>query len=145
MFGKKDTPEIELGKYPDLEAGPGLGQPQEMSSPGGLGLTEMPPSEGAMAGFEDIGQAPPAPIAGMGGGSVPGMRGQLAPPGAFAPAQVMPSAPQGYDASRDMQIVNAKLDTLKALLDSVNSKLDRMEQKQPKEEEAIPLSVRRWR
>lgn len=148
MFGKKDTPELELGKYPDLEAGPGLGQPQEMSSPGGLGLTEMPPSEGAMAGFEDIGQAPPAPIAGMGmQGGVPGMRGQLAPPGAFAPAQVMqvPSAPQGYDASRDMQIVNAKLDTLKALLDSVNSKLDRMEQKQPKEEEAIPLSVRRWR
>ena len=149
LFGKKDSPELELGKYPDLEAGPGLGQPQEMSSPGGLGLTEMPPSEGAMTGFEDIGNAPPAPIAGMGmpaDRGVPGMRGQLAPPGAFAPAQVMPSAPQGYDASRDMQIVNAKLDTLKALLDSVNAKLDRMERSQaPKEEEAIPLSVRRWR
>ncbi len=147
LFGKKDTPELELGKYPDLEAGPGLGQPQEMSSPGGLGLTEMPPSEGAMAGFEDIGQAPPAPIAGMGMPAergVPGMRGQLAPPGAFAPAQVMQSP--SPDLSRDMQIVNAKLDTLKALLDSVNAKLDRMERSQsPKEEEAIPLSVRRWR
>jgi len=148
LFGKKDTPELELGKYPDLEAGPGLGQPQEMSSPGGLGLTEMPPSEGAMTGFEDIGQAPPAPIAGMGmqgDRGVPGMRGQLAPPGAFAPAQVMQSASQGYDVSRDMQVVNAKLDTLRVLLDSINAKIDRMEQRQPKEEEAIPLSVRRWR
>jgi hypothetical protein len=144
LFGKKEAPEVEMGKYPDLEQGPGLGQPSGIGTlSGGPGLTEAP--EGAMAGFEDIGQAPPAPITGMG---MPAGRGQLAAPSAFAPAPVMqgPSAASGADLSRDMQIVNAKLDTLKALLDSVNAKLDRIERQAPKEEEPVQLSVRqRWR
>jgi hypothetical protein len=157
-FWKKEEPaEFDMGKFPGLETpdaqAPGIGSAQ-----GGQGLTEMPASESAMAGFEDIGNAPPAPFPGMPGalatdqpgrslalaGGMPVGRGQLAPPGAFAPAPVMQS-PAMPDIGRDMQVVNAKLDTLKALLDSVNSKLDRIEQRQPREEQPMELSVRRWR
>ncbi len=130
-FWKKEEPAgFELGKYPALEAGPALpGQPMPGGMPGMIppsGLTEMP--------TEDFGPAP----------FPPAMRGQPS----FAPAQPMapPQAMPGADVSRDMQVVQAKLDTLKALLDSVISKLDRLERaQQPKEEEAVPLSVRRWR
>ncbi len=145
-FWKKEEPaEFDMGKFPGLETpdaqAPGIGSAQ-----GGQGLTEMPASESAMAGFEDIGNAPPAPFPGMQGG-VPVGRGQLAPPSAFAPAPVMqgPSAASGADFSRDMQVVNAKLDTLRVLLDSINAKIDRIEQRQPKEEQPMELSVRRWR
>jgi hypothetical protein len=157
FFGKKEEPaEFDIGKFPGLEAPASQALPGLGSAPGGPGLTEMPGEmpgrmdgrPDAMPGFDDIGNAPPAPFPGMGTeGRMPAGRGQLAP-SAFAPAPVMqsPGAAQGYDSSRDMQVVNAKLDTLKALLDSVNAKLDRMERSQaPKEEEAIPLSVRRWR
>ncbi len=146
LFGKKEeAEELELGKYPGLEA-PGLGQQPGMgSAPGGPGITEMPgermpsgmpggmPEEmpGRMPGMEEIGPGPPAPFPGM---------GRPVAPSAFAPA---PSAPPP-DMAREMQVVNAKLDTLKVLLDSINAKIDRIEQK-PREEEAIPLSVRRWR
>jgi len=166
-FWKKEPEEFDMGKFPSLEQGPGLGAPTEMGgmAPPSQGLTEMPdgmssgrmPGEmnadarmgagrmpGEMPGMEEIGPAPPAPFPGMMSEGGRG-RGQMPAPSSFAPAPVMQSASQGYDVSRDMQVVNAKLDTLKALLDSVNAKLDRMEQKQPKEEEAIPLSVRRWR
>lgn len=194
IFGKKenadsDIPELDLGKYPGMEQGPGLGAPTEMGgmAPPSHGLTEMPMSDdtgmgmgagndfsagrmqggmsggmqGGMSGGmrgemptgtgfddkfnDDIGQAPPAPIPGMGrsSGSAGRVQMQMPAPSSFAPAQVMPT--QGYDASRDMQVVNAKLDTLKVLLDSINSKIDRLEQKQPREEEPVSLSVRRWR
>ena len=152
LFGKKEeAEELELGKFPGLEA-PGLGQPPGIgSAPGGPGITEMPgermpsgmpggmPEEmpGRMPGMEEIGPGPPAPFPGMGAG----MRGQ--PPSAFAPAPVQQVQSQP-DIAREMQVVNAKLDTLKVLLDSINAKIDRIEQK-PREEEAIPLSVRRWR
>lgn len=130
LFGKKEeAEELELGKYPGLEA-PGLGQPPGIgSAPGGPGITEMPGER--MPGMEEIGPAPPAPFPGM---------GRPVAPSAFAPA---PSA-LPPDMAREMQVVNAKLDTLKVLLDSINAKIDRIEQK-PREEEAIPLSVRRWR
>jgi hypothetical protein len=134
LFGKKEAPEeFDMGKFPDMEAPVSQAPPGMGSAPGGPGLTEMP---GGMPGEMpvDIGNAPPAPL-------LP-MRGQ--PPSAFAPAPVMQS-PAMPDISRDMQVVNAKLDTLKVLLDSINAKLDRIEQRQPKEEEPISLSVKRWR
>jgi hypothetical protein len=155
-FWKKEEPEFDMGKFPGLEA-PDQTQPGMGSAPGMPGLTEMPASEGAMAGFEDIGNAPPAPFPGMPGasaieqpgrslalpGGLPVGRGQSAP-SAFAPAPVQQVQPQ-QDIMRDMQIVNAKLDTLKALLDSVNVKLDRIERVQAPREEPVELSVRRWR
>ena len=50
------------------------------------------------------------------------------------------------DMNRDIQIVQAKLDTLKALLDSVTAKLERIDRKLPeREEETAPMVARRWR
>ncbi len=130
LFGKKEEaiPELDIGKFPALEAGPGAGMPPEMGMPPSAGLTEMP---------GEMPNAPPAPL---------GMRGQPAP-SSFAPAPAMqaPLAAPGADLSRDMQVLNAKIDTLKVLLDSINAKIDRIEQRQPKEEEPISLGVRRWR
>ncbi len=142
LFGKKEEPEeLELGKFPGLEAPSAAAPPGLGSAPGGPGITEMPsgmPGEAPpMPGMEEFGPAPPAPFPGMGAG----MRGQ--PPSAFAPAPVQ-QAQLPPEIAREMQVVNAKLDTLKVLLDSINAKIDRLEQK-PREEEAIPLSVRRWR
>ena len=127
MFWKKeeDLPKLPVGRFPDLEA-PGLGRPPGLPpAPGGPGLTEAP-SLG-----EDLGPAPSPP--------------QLQPvqppaPRAFQPAPVQ----QGPAMSPDsMQIINAKLDTLKALIENMNVKLDRMEKQ--KTEEEIPVAVRRWR
>ncbi len=136
LFGKKEeSEELELGKFPGLEAPSAAAPPGMGSAPGGPGITEMPGGEmpPAMPGMEEIGPAPPAPFPGMGRPASPA-------PSAFAP---QPAAPTP-DIAREMQVVNAKLDTLKVLLDSINAKIDRLEQK-PREEEAVPLSVRRWR
>lgn len=142
FFGKKEEPaEFDMGKFPGLEA------PASQAPLGGPGISEAPGDMMAGMPGEDIGNAPPAPFPGMGTeGRMPAGRGQMAP-SAFAPAPVMqgPSAAQVPDISRDMQVVNAKLDTLRVLLDSINAKIDRIEQRQPKEEEPMQLSVRRWR
>ncbi|MEM4247557.1 MAG: hypothetical protein QXR48_03850 [Candidatus Woesearchaeota archaeon] len=129
-FWKKEEPAgFELGKYPALERGPAAEMP-DMAMPPSEGLTEMP-------SMEEVRLAPPAPFSEMGRQAAPA-------PSAFAPAMPAPSA--ALDMTREMQVVNAKLDTLKALLDGINAKLDRLERAQmPKEEEPISLSVRRWR
>jgi hypothetical protein len=132
FWKKEEVPEFELGKYPGLEAAPpGTAMP-EMAPPGGPGITEIPH-------LEELGPVPPPPTPlGARPFAPPGMPA----PSAFAP---VPSAP-AQDMTRDMQIVQAKLDTLKVLLDSINARLERMERmQQPKEEEAVPLAVRRWR
>lgn len=117
-FWKKEEPAgFELGKYPALERAPVAEMPG-MAVPPSEGLTEMP-------AMEEVRPAPPAPFPER--------------PPAFAPTQALP------DMAREMQVVNAKLDTLKVLLDNINAKIDRLEQRQQKEEEPISLSVRRWR
>lgn len=122
---EEEIPQFDMDRYPGVETTPPGAELQGMAPPGGRGITEPP--------MEDLGPAPLPPSRGMGG---------IPAPSAFAPA---PSAPP-YDVSRDMQVVQAKLDTLKALLDSVVGKLERIERaQQPREEEAVPLSVRRWR
>lgn len=153
-FWKKEEPAaFDMGKYPGLEAAPPGAELPGFAPPAGLGPEagglpgmpgEMPAAGGPAPHPEEFGPAPPPPL----------VRGPGAPaPSAFAPALAGPAAmPTGAaigaapDLTRDMQIVQAKLDTLKALLDSVISKLERIERgQQPKEEEAVPLSVRRWR
>ncbi|MEM4239987.1 MAG: hypothetical protein QXM31_00865 [Candidatus Woesearchaeota archaeon] len=141
LFGKKEEmPEFDLGKHPGLEAGPGLGMPPGLGP--SAGITEMPPEAG-MPVLEDIGTAPPAPYPGMPDALATDQPGRNLALGKPAPSAFSPQ-PSAPDTSREFQVVNAKLDTLKALLDSINAKLDRIEQK-PREEEPIPLSVRRWR
>lgn len=113
----EELPAFEPGRYPGLESG---SLPESFAPPAGpeLGM------------HEDIGPAPLPPV-----------RPQLAPvpaPGAFA------QPIQQADAQRDFQVVNAKLDTLKALLDNINAKLDRLERAQ-QAEESVPLAVRRWK
>ncbi len=135
FWKREEAAPLELGQYPALEAGPPSARMPEFGPSGGPGLTEMPaePFGGPMPHLAELGPAPSPPM---------GMRAPLAP-SAFAPAPVAPPA----DMTRDMQVVQAKLDTLKALLDNINAKLDRLERSQPPREEAetIPLSVRRWR
>ena len=133
MFWKKEEalPELPVGKFPELET-PGLARPPGLPpAPGGPGLTE-PPSMG-----EDLGPAP----------SPPQLQPVQTPPAprAFspspAPAQQGPAQTMSQDS---MQVINAKLDTLKALIENMNIKLDRMEKQ--KTEEEIPVAVRgRWR
>lgn len=123
---EEEMPQFDMGKYPGLEATPPSAEMRSFAPPGSAGITEPPQ-------LDELGPAPLPPVRGIGG---------MPAPSAFAPA---PSAP-AYDVSRDMQVVQAKLDTLKALLDSVIGKLERIERAQPsREEEAVPLSVRRWR
>lgn len=156
FWKREEEAPLELGEYPALAAGPAPAElpgmaPPGMAQAGGPGITELPdfaesdqpgrrpalPGEmapGAMPHLEELGPAPPPPMRGIGAPA----------PSAFAPAPVM--QPPAADLSRDMQIVQAKLDTLKALLESVTTKLERLDRKLPeREEEAVPLSVRRWR
>lgn len=134
---------FELGKYPALEQPPGT-EVQSMAPPSAAGLTEAPAETPQVFGpqqqFEDLGPAPPPPMTGIGRGqlSVAPLRESFSP-------IVSPSAPAPQYPTGDMQVVNAKLDTLKALLDNIAAKLDRLERSQQKEEvEVIPLQ-RRWR
>jgi hypothetical protein len=151
---------FELGKYPGLESGPPVegmmqeapGMPARADASAGqpalLALPEerfgsMPPRMegelGGMPGAEpaDLGPAPPPPMMGIG-------RGQMSVSPLAPPASPVMQVSQAA-VPNDLQVVNAKLDTLKALLDNITAKLDRLERTQQKEEvEVIPLQ-RRWR
>lgn len=131
----RETEDFDMGSYPALTDRPQQGPPGMDMPPGAMaGMHTGMPGENApsMPGLDDMSQVPPPPMRGLGGQPAPS---------AFAPA---PMQAPGPDVGREMQVVNAKLDTLKALLDSVNMKLDRMERAQaPKEEvEVIPLQRR---
>jgi len=142
---------FELGKYPGLEAGQPVegmmqgvqGMPEEQFGRAAPGMPEerfgRAPPEMRNEPFgpaEDLGPAPPPPMMGIG-------RGQMSVSPLAPPASPVMQISQG--GAGDMQVVNAKLDTLKALLDNITAKLDRLERTQQKEEvEVIPLQ-RRWR
>jgi hypothetical protein len=137
FWKRKEEESFDMGSYPALTERPAPPAMQGMDMPPGAmaGMHTGMPGENApaMPGLDDMSQVPPPPMRGLGGQPAPS---------AFAPAPIQ--QPQGPDVGREMQVVNAKLDTLKALLDSVNMKLDRMERAQtPKEEvEIIPLQRR---
>ena len=146
-FWKREEPELDLAKYPALEGepalpplgGPGMTGPEaDLGMPSSEGLTQMPgESPAGPMQLEEIGPAPPPPgRAGFGGRTA-----SIGSPPGFAPSAMTP--PQ--DMNRDMQIVQAKLDTLKALLDNVTAKLERIDRKLPEREEEVAPSVRRWR
>jgi hypothetical protein len=144
---------FDLGKYPGLESGPPVegmmqgapGLPEEQFGRAAPGLPEerfgrAPPEmrNDPFGPAEDLGPAPPPPMSGIGR--------QMSVSPLAPPASPVMQVSQGVSAAQnDMQVVNAKLDTLKALLDNITAKLDRLERTQQKEEvEVIPLQ-RRWR
>ena len=136
MFWKKKEPELELGKYPGLETVPPGAEMPAMGPAPAPGITE-PPAPTGPSPLEEIGPAPPPP-------TPLGRPSAVPAPTAFQP-------PAAVSPGGDMQMVNVKLDTLKALLESINTRLERMERTQEarslEEEElakAIP-TVRRLR
>jgi len=144
----EEQPQLELGNYPALDSRPEAPRFDSGMAPPSQGLTEMPdfaesgqPGRGlAMPGeepqsmprLEEIGMAPPPP----GRTDFGNRTASIGAPSAFSPPQ---------DMNRDMQIVQAKLDTLKALLDSVTAKLERIDRKLPEREEEVAPVARRWR
>jgi hypothetical protein len=141
QFWKRKDEHFDLGQYPGLEANAPL-EP--------LGEGRFP--ENPVPELNELGPAP-LPPQGMGRGQgiasplAPTRAGASADPSSFltqpAPSNFAPSqAPQ--DSSREFQVVNAKLDTLKAILDGINAKLDRMDAPKKEEVELVPLQ-RRWR
>ena len=144
FWKREETPELELGKYPALEDEPRSGMPRfdQGMAPPSEGLTQMPgesPDPSSLPPLEEIGPAPPPP----GRAEFGGRTASIGRPSFSSPSAAM-TPPQ--DMNRDMQIVQAKLDTLKALLDSVTAKLERIDRKLPeREEETAPMVARRWR
>ena len=140
MFWKKE-PELELGKYPGLEAGPASAEMPAMGPGPSPGITEPPAPIGGPSPLEEIGPAPPPPT--------PLGRAPAIPAPTAFPSAAPSAVPAPSDAAHEM--INVKLDTLKALLESINTRLERMERTQQarsvEEEElarAIP-TVRRLR
>ena len=122
-FWKKEEP-LDIGKYPALEAAPNAEHP-ELGPPPSMTTPPEP--------LQELGAAPPPPP-----GHTPAPKA-LDQPLSSPITAPMQSAPQGSE----LQVVNAKLDTLKILLENINAKIDRLEK--PEEEKPIPLSVKRWR
>jgi hypothetical protein len=131
----EEQPQLELGNYPALDSRPESPRFDGGMAPPSQGLTEMPgetSEPSSMPRLEEIGMAPPPP----GRTDFGGRTASIGAPSAFSPPQ---------DMNRDMQIVQAKLDTLKALLDSVTAKLERIDRKLPEREEEVAPVARRWR
>jgi hypothetical protein len=61
-------------------------------------------------------------------------------PPMFKPAEPLPATPAAPPAAapgQDMQLVNAKLDAIKAGIDGLHQRLDKMELEKKKEEEIV--------
>jgi hypothetical protein len=79
----------------------------------------------------------------------PGLAGITTPPLDSAGAMPSPSFPampsaapqpaQEQAMNKDLQLISAKLDTLRVLLDSLVQRLDRIEQRLPAQEQAQPV------
>lgn len=122
-FWKKKEP--SLPESPDITPPemPGLN-----SKPSGFGAE---PDLGAKP--QDLGARPsgsdfPRPAAGLAPEQAPGFRAREA-------SLEMPSPPGAAEepAAKDFQLINAKLDTIKAGIDHINARLDKLEKKEEKE------------
>ncbi|MBW2970016.1 hypothetical protein KY319_02735 [Candidatus Woesearchaeota archaeon] len=90
-----------------------------------------PPPETPPAGMEHLGM--PRPTPGLEPPAEPGFEPSFAPPKAFAQQASMSSEQQ-------LQLINSKLDTIKAQLETVLQRLERLEKK----DELSPYQ-QRWR
>ena len=118
-------------KEPAIPETPGIAPP-EMPD-----LGAKPPSMGAEP---DLAAAPPGGLGEM-PGEFPKPSGGLAPeqPPGFRPREAPlemptpPGMPAPEPANKDFQLVNAKLDAIKAGIDHINARLDKIERKEEKE------------
>ncbi|OYT32509.1 hypothetical protein DRJ22_02735 [Candidatus Woesearchaeota archaeon] len=131
MFWKKEgAPPLEAP--PELPPLPDLGKPADLGPP----PSEMPPSLGLPSEKPSAEFTPPASPAHV-PESLPGL--EEPSPSGFAQSRFAPpSAPASADK---LEIISAKLDTLKAQLDSVLQRLERLEQFSKEEH----LYRQRWR
>ena len=105
------------------------------------GMHEMPPGEfpgvSAAPGFEPTSAMAPEqpPVFGREPAEMPRVFAQAEPTSLSAPSFGRPSAPS---SDKDFQLINAKLDSIKASIDGLHQRLDKMEiEKQHKEEKDI--------
>lgn len=108
------------------------------------GIPELPPEPGSPP--QDVGawgpQTPhPEPLAPLPPGPA-GMPERRLPPmeASVHPAMTGPSAER--DLHKDLELINAKLDALRATVDNINQRLERMERGTEKEVVTLPS---RWR
>ncbi|MBD3304030.1 hypothetical protein GF343_02710 [Candidatus Woesearchaeota archaeon] len=127
-FWKKKKPAAPSGadiappELPDFDAKPAGAEPN---------LAARPPGAGAghdMAARPPGGSDFPRPAGGLAPEQSPGFRPREAPIEAPSPPG---AAAEG--AAKDFQLVNAKLDTIKAGIDHINARLDKLEKKEEKE------------
>ncbi len=123
-FWKKE-PELSL---PEAVGAPPLGGPSDLDRPAPWGG----PSADGPSPLGGLPSEGPPPLADAESIPLQG-RGQ---PG-FGPAErpvlgVTPK-PEGGSVDKELQLVNAKLDTIKAVVESINQRLERMEKPQEKE------------
>jgi hypothetical protein len=121
FWKKKDDLEIPAMPADDPNLGmPGADMP---------GLEGAPPMPGA-PGMEG-----PPPMPGM---EPTTAMGPEQPP-MFKPAEPLPATPAAQPAAQgqDMQLINAKLDAIKAGIDGLHQRMDKMELEKQKEEKEI--------
>jgi len=123
-FWKKKTPAVETAALPetDLPKTPDITPPEHPPS----AFAEPRPKLPAMPGEE-----PGMPSAGLSPEQSPGFRRDMRRLEVPQPPEVQ----SDLDANKDMQLINAKLDAIKAGIDHINARLDRLEK--PKEEKEI--------
>ena|GEM_PF-4014102 len=78
-------------------------------------------------------EAPARPTSGLAPEQAVAFRREAGPP--EMPSPLTPPAETPGESGKDFQLINAKLDTIKAGIDHINARLDKMEQ--PKEEKEI--------
>ena len=110
-----------MGMGPDLGGGMGQGMGPEM--------TGMPNFNDPMAGPDpSFGmQGMPPPDQGPGGFSPESMGFERVPSGAQPSYSSQPQTLDGINLGKDMEIISAKLDAIKAELDSMSQRLKRLE------------------
>ena len=118
------------------ESPPSLGEPSDLGLPGEA-PPGAPPLDMPSAAPPEMGATPPGDM-----GAAPPMEPTSAmapeqPPGFRPAAPEMPSmGAQAPAADKDMQLINAKLDAIKAGIDSLHQRMDKMELEKQKEEKA---------
>jgi len=110
------APDIAPPEKPDFGATPFGAEPDLGARPPGTDMSASPPGSSEF----------PRPAGGLAPEQSPGFRPREAPIEA-------PSPPGAAPANKDFQLVNAKLDTIKAGIDHINARLDKLEKKEEKE------------
>lgn len=112
-------------KEPEFPGSEGIAPPEKPDD-----LTARPPAFGAGSDFPGSSDFP-RPSAGLAPEQPSAFRAQEAPIERPAPPGV--ASAESPAENKDLQLVNAKLDAIKAGIDHINARLDKMERKEEKE------------